>query len=262
MSVLAILQARLSSTRLPGKVLKPILGRPMLALHIERLRRANSLDTLVVATSDDSKDNAIEAFCDETGINCFRGSLDDVLDRFYQCSRVYKPDHIVRLTGDCPLADPEIIDSVVKLHLQGGYDYTSNVLPPTWPDGMDVEVLRFPCLAEAHAEAELPSEREHVSPFIRNRPERYRQGNLTNTKDLSIQRLTVDEPDDFDKVRRIYEALYSQNHCFSLSDILDFLEENPKISNLNADIERNAGVREAENKDLKYLMKKKRHEPE
>lgn len=249
MSTLAILQVRLSSTRLPGKVLKPILGRPMLGLHIERLRRTKTLNRLVVATGDDIEDDAIEALCDEIGVDCFRGSLDDVLDRCYRCAQAYGPTHIARLTGDCPLADPDIIDRVVSLHLKGGYDYTSNILPPTWPDGMDVEVMRFACLAEAHAEAELPSEREHVTPFIRNRPERYRHGNLNNDRDLSAHRLTVDEPEDFEKIRRIYETLYLQKPDFSINDVLTLLDDNDELSELNAHIARNEGTSRSESKD-------------
>ena len=249
MITLAILQVRLSSTRLPGKALKPILGRPMIGLHIERLSRTKTLNKLVVATGNDTEDDAIKALCDEIGIDCFRGSPDDVLDRCYRCAQAYEPAHIARLTGDCPLADPDIIDRVVRLHIEGNYDYTSNILPPTWPDGMDVEVMRFACLAEAHAEAELPSEREHVTPFIRNRPERYRLGNLNNDIDLSAHRLTVDEPEDFEKIRRIYETLYLQNPNFSINDVLAFLDDNNKLSELNAHIERNEGMSRSERKD-------------
>ena len=252
-AIIAILQARTSSTRLPGKVLKPILGRPMLALHIERLRRSESFEKLVIATSDCAADDAIEALCKELGVDCFRGSLDDVLDRFYCCAKIYHPDHIVRLTGDCPLADPAIIDLAVSFHLEGGYDYTSNVLPPTWPDGMDVEVIRFSCLAEAHAEAVLPSEREHVTPFFRSRPERYRRGNLSNDTDLSEQRLTVDEAEDFEKVRRIFETLYPKKPDFSLHEIMDLLENDPTLSAINKHLNRNEGALDAKRKDQVFL---------
>ena len=253
LAVLAIIQARCSSTRLPGKVLKPILGRSMLALHIERLRRAETLEKLVVATSDGDQDDAIEGLCEDIGIDFFRGSLNNVLDRFHCCAQRYQSDHIVRLTGDCPLADPGIIDRVVRFHLEGGYDYSSNVLPPTWPDGMDVEVMRSACLAEAHAGATLPSEREHVTSFIRNRPERYRLGNISNDEDLSAHRLSVDEPEDFEKIRLIYEALYPGNPIFSIDDIMAFLDENDGLSKMNAHIGRNEGVREAEQKDKEFL---------
>ncbi len=239
----------MSSRRLPGKVLEEILGRPMLALQIERLRRAERFDQLVVATSDHGDDDAIEAFCRETGVGCFRGSLNDVLARFHDCATNYGPAHVIRLTGDCPLSDPAVIDAVVRFHLDGGYDYTSNIQPPTWPDGLDVEVMRTSVLADAHAEAELPSEREHVTPFIRNRPQRYRIGNLDRTPDLSAHRLTVDEPVDLEKIRRIYDRLYPGNPAFSFDDMMALLDGDAELAALNAHIGRNEGLQASLEKD-------------
>ena len=253
MKVLAIIQARMSSTRLPAKVLKDILGRPMLALQIERLRRAESFDQLVVATSDHSDDDAIEALCRETGVACLRGSLDDVLARFHDCAAAYGPEHVIRLTGDCPLSDPDVVDRVVRFHLDGGYDYTSNVMPPTWPDGLDVEVMRAPALADAHAEATLPSEREHVTPFICNRPERYRIGNLVRDPDLSAHRLTVDEPEDLEKIRRIFERLYPENPAFSFDDVMTLLGGDAALAALNAHISRNEGLHASLEKDKGHV---------
>lgn len=254
--VLAIIQARMSSTRLPGKVLMEILGKPMLALHIERIQRSLEINRLVVATSIAQEDNPIEILCDRIEVPCFRGSLHDVLDRFFQAAKPYQPRHVVRLTGDCPLADPEIIDRVIHLHLKHGYDYTSNTLPPTWPDGMDIEIFRFSCLEEAASEAKLPSEREHVTPFIQNRPQQYAIGNLENEQNLSDHRLTVDEIVDFEKVRRIYTALYPQKSDFSLKEILSLIESAPELSSINAEVDCDAGIREAEAKDLKYMLKR------
>jgi len=236
MKVLAIIQARMSSIRLPGKVLSEILGRPMLACQIERLRRAESFEELVVATSDHDEDNAIETFCREAGVDCFRGVLDDVLARFYDCAAAYGAKHVVRLTGDCPLADPTVIDRVVRFHLDGSYDYTSNIQPPTWPDGLDVEIMRMSALDDAHAEAKLPSEHEHVTPFIRNRPERYRIGNLVQEPDLSRHRLTVDEPEDLEKVRRIYEHLYPNNPAFTFGDVMALLNGDAALAAVNTHI--------------------------
>ena len=157
--ILGILQARASSRRLPGKVMKPILGRPMLERQIERLRRARRLDKLVVATSTDPSDDPIAALCRSLAVECFRGSLDDVLDRFYQAARRAAPRAVVRLTGDCPLADPAVIDQLIELHARGGYDYTSNTLTRSYPDGLDAEVTQLHCLEAAWREARLPSER-------------------------------------------------------------------------------------------------------
>jgi spore coat polysaccharide biosynthesis protein SpsF len=227
--ILGILQARASSRRLPGKVLKPILGRPMLERQIERLRRAKRMDKLVVATSTDASDDAIAALCQSLGVDCFRGSLDDVLDRFYQAARRYAPRAVVRLTGDCPLADPTVIDRLVEMHLSGGVDYSSNVIRRTYPDGLDVEVMEFHCLETAWREATLPSEREHVTPFIRGQGERYRFGNLVAPLDLSNYRWVVDDPEDFIFVSAIYEALYPQNPAFTTANILALLDSRPDI---------------------------------
>ncbi|HUK99984.1 MAG TPA: glycosyltransferase family protein, partial [Nitrospirota bacterium] len=183
--ILSILQARVSSTRLPGKVLKPILGRPMLLLQIERIKRATQIDRLILATSADPSDDPVEKLCLEHNISCYRGSLNDVLDRFYQAAMPLHPDHVVRLTGDCPLADPLVIDQVISFHRQGNFDYTSNVVEPSFPDGLDVEIFRFSCLEEAWKEAALPSQREHVTPFIHLQPDRYKIGSVKNTVDLS-----------------------------------------------------------------------------
>lgn len=239
--MLAILQARCTSSRLPGKVLKPILGEPMLARHIERLYRSHCIDRLIVATSREVTDDPLNELCCRLGVECFRGSLNDVLDRFYQAAAPYQPEHLLRLTGDCPLADPEIIDDAVNFHLAGNYDYSTNALQPTFPDGLDVEVFRFSCLSEAQKEAALNSEREHVTPFIHRRPERYRIGHYKQANDLSWLRWTVDQPEDFSMVETIYNALYSGKPDFTTADILAFLTEHPEVAQMNADITRNEG---------------------
>lgn len=240
--ILAVLQARTGSSRFPGKVLAPLWDKPMLLRQIERLRRASSCAELIVATSRDPGDDALEAVCASEGIRCFRGSLEDVLDRFYQACVPFAPAQVVRLTGDCPLADPEVIDAVVAKHLEEENDYTSNTLEPTFPDGLDVEVLRFSCLEEAWREAVLPSEREHVTPFVHRRPERYRLGNLRREgTDLSGLRWTVDEPEDLDFVSRIYEALYPHNPRFGMKDVLELLRNRPELQEINQGFVRNEG---------------------
>lgn len=241
MKVLGILQARISSTRLPGKVLKPILGEPMLVRQIERVRRAATIDRLVVATSTDTGDDSLAALCARIGVDCVRGSLDDVLDRFCQAAQRHPAEHLVRLTGDCPLADPEVIDAVVRFHIDGGYDYSSNTLHPSFPDGLDVEVCRAAVLAEAGREARSAFEREHVTPFIYRRPERYRLGDFRRSPDLSALRWTVDNPEDFELVRRIYEALYPSKPNFALDDILVLFEKHPELAKINAVYRRNEG---------------------
>jgi spore coat polysaccharide biosynthesis protein SpsF len=231
--IVGVLQARTGSSRLPGKVLRPLAGKPMLERQLERLRRARAIDRLVVATSDDPQDEAIAALCGRTGTACFRGSLLDVLDRCYRAAAPYAPDHVVRLTGDCPLCDPELVDRVVARHLEGGYDYVSNTLVPTFPDGLDVEIMRYSCLETAWREAALPSQREHVTPFIHGQPARFRLGLVRNDTDLSALRWTVDEPEDFALVERIYEALYPAKPDFGTRDILALLDARPELRDWN-----------------------------
>lgn len=242
--ILAILQARMGSSRLPGKVLKPILGESMLARQIERVRRAATIDRLVVATSTDRSDDPIAALCARLGIDCFRGSLDDVLDRFCRAAERYSPEQVVRLTGDCPLIDPNVIDAVARFHLAGGYDYSSNTLHPTFPDGLDVEIFRYACLAEAGREATSPFEREHVTPFLHQQPARYRLGDFRRSPDLSALRWTVDNPEDYELVCRVYAALYPSNPNFALDDIVALFENSPDLAKINARYRRNEGSAE------------------
>ncbi|RME63689.1 MAG: spore coat protein [Alphaproteobacteria bacterium] len=245
MTVLGILQARMSSRRLPGKVLQPILGAPMLLRQIERIRRARRLDGLVVATSTAPEDDALAQLCDAHGVACHRGPLDDVLTRVWQAAAPYRPAHVVRLTGDCPLADPALIDAVIARHLDSGADYTSNCLPPTYPDGLDVEVVRIAALEAAWREAASPAEREHVTLFIHRRPQRFRCENLAAARDLSHLRWTVDEPDDLELVRRIYQALYPAKPDFGSDDILAWLDANPAWARHNMRHPRNEGLARA-----------------
>lgn len=248
--ILAILQARVSSSRLPGKVLKPLLGVPMLLRQVERLQKARKIDRLLVATSVEPSDDAIGSLCEQQGIACFKGSLNDVLDRFYQAARTYTPEHIVRLTADCPLTDPALIDEVLDFYLDGGYDYASNAVESTFPDGLDVEVFRFSCLELAWQSANLPSEREHVTPFIHQQPNRFKIGHYKNSSDLSHLRWTVDEPKDFELVSMIYEALYPANPNFSTQDILRLLDERPELAYWNTMHQRNEGYQKSLAADL------------
>ena len=253
--ILAIIQARISSSRFPGKVLKPILGFPMLARQIERIRRAKLIDHLIVATTDDMSDNSIENLCIEIKVECFRGKMDDVLDRFYQAANFTKPKHIIRLTGDCPLVDPELIDEMIQFHLNGDYDYTSNTVEPTYPDGIDVEIFRLMCLEQAWREAKLPSQREHVTPFINQQPERFKTGSYKQNINLSHLRWTVDELLDFEVVSKIYEFLYPQHPEFTTQDILAILDEKPELKTLNTCYQRNEGFKDSLLADELFLKK-------
>jgi glutamate-1-semialdehyde 2,1-aminomutase len=250
-NILAILQARVSSSRLPGKVLKPIMERPMLALQIERVLQTKKIDQLIIATSTDSTDDGLETLCREINMPCYRGSLNDVLDRFYQAAELWQPKHVVRLTGDCPLIDPDIIDAVIKFYLDGNYEYASNAVQPTFPDGLDVEVFRYSVLKEAWKETTLTSQREHVTPFIYQQSNRYRIGHYKNAEDLSYLRWTVDESQDFDLITRIYESLYPVKPEFRMLDVLALLQQRPEWLNINKQFERNEGFIKSLHEDRK-----------
>ncbi|MDA8226440.1 MAG: glycosyltransferase family protein [Desulfitobacterium hafniense] len=240
--ILAILQARVSSTRLPGKVLKPIMGVPMLLRQTERIGRAKNINKMIVATSREQGDDVLEQLCLANGIYCFRGSLSDVLERFYQAAKVFNPSHVVRLTGDCPLVDPELIDKVIDYHVQGNYDYSSNVVEPTYPDGLDVEVMRFSVLECMVKEAVLHYQREHVTQYVLQNPTLFSIGSVKDAVDLSALRWTVDEPEDFTLIKHIYENLYPQNPAFTTKDILQYLKEHPEFITANTMFKRNEGL--------------------
>jgi len=243
--ILGILQARVSSTRLPSKVMRLILNKPMLAHQIDRIKQSKLIDQLIVATSLSEEDNAIAELCLQAGIACFRGSLDDVLDRLYKAAKPYHPSHVVRMTGDCPLIDFGIIDQVINNHLQNHFDYTSNSNPPTFPDGLDVEIITFKALEKIWQMAKLPSEREHVTLFIRNHPEIFKIGNLVNQQDLSHLRWTVDEAEDFILIQKIYEYLFPENQKFNMNDILFLFKKYPELKIINKQYKRNEGMKKS-----------------
>jgi len=243
---LIILQARMTSTRLPNKVLMPILGKPMLAHQIKRLTRVKTHHQLVIATSTQITDDPIEALCQQYKVHCFRGSLNDVLARYYYTACQFKKNNtlknIVRITGDCPLIDSDIVDNVINLFLTSNVDYCSNCAPATLPDGLDVEVFSFTALKKAHQLAKKSSEREHVTLFIRNNPKLFNMNNYHHHTDLSHFRWTVDEPKDFELVSEIYHALYPNDQHFSLNDILMLIGKRPELSLINEHILRNEGL--------------------
>ncbi len=248
--ILGVLQARTSSSRLPRKVMLPMAGAPMLARQIERLKRAKRMDALVLATSDRREDDCVAELAESAGIGSYRGSLDDVLDRFYRAAAPHAPSHVVRVTGDCPLADWDVIDHAIGFAVDGGYDYASNTLTPTWPDGLDVEVTTFAALETAWREAVRPLEREHVMPFITSRPERFRLGSLEGEQDLSALRWTVDEPNDYAFVCRVYDALYADKPAFTTADVLTLLAARPELAGLNTGIIRNEGLLKSEQAEI------------
>jgi spore coat polysaccharide biosynthesis protein SpsF len=236
--VVIIIQARMGSTRLPGKVLKPIAGRPMLFYQIERLRRVKFSERIVVATTTSDADDPIVKFCAAQGIECTRGSELDVLSRYSDAARQFDASTVVRVTSDCPLIDPELIDRAIAAFFGSNHpDYVSNMLEPTWPYGMAVEVMTAAALSEANREARNSSEREHVTPFIYGHPERFRLESLTMTPNCSHHRWTVDTPEDFQLVTNIIENLYARKADFNMEDVLKLLAEHPDWACINAHIQ-------------------------
>lgn len=247
--ILCIVQARSSSSRLPGKVLKPILGKPMILHELERLQHSKRIDKIVLATSQDESDKGLADIVADNAFEAYRGSLDDVLERYYQCAKSYQPEHVVRITGDCPVIDWRIVDAVIGMHLTEGYDYT--VTSEEYPDGLDTEVIRFSVLEQVWKDARMSSEREHVTLYIRNHADQFRCGQMACRQNLNRMRWTVDEPQDFEFIRQVYEELYGQNNDFSMQDILQLLERRPELLAINQGIQRNEGLLKSLREDKK-----------
>lgn len=240
--VVAVIQARMGSSRLPGKSMADIEGHPMLWHVVRRAQRATLLNEVVVATSELPGDDAIADFCSREGIQCFRGSENDVLDRYYQAARARSADVVVRITGDCPLIDPGVIDKVVESFLTADYDYVSNTLVRTYPDGLDTEVFSFQALEEAWKQATRPSDREHVTPYLHS--QKFRTGGVENDETRSHKKLrwTVDEVADLEFVREVYAGLRrKQKTDFGMREILAYLDENTELQSFNASITSNEG---------------------
>jgi len=251
MSTVIVVQARMTSTRLPGKALLPIAGRPMLAYLLERLRRVQRAARTVVATTTNAGDDAIVSAAAACGVTCTRGPELDVLARFAQAAEEARASIVVRVTSDCPLLDPAIVDAAIDTFLQapGRYDYVSNMLELSYPYGMAVEVLSAAALAAANAEATGEAEREHVTPFIYWRPERFKLGSVRIQPDLSSHRWTVDTKEDFELVSRILETLYPRNPEFCMADVLELLDEHPDWQEINRGVRQKSVKRESSRSD-------------
>jgi spore coat polysaccharide biosynthesis protein SpsF len=240
--VVCIMEARYASTRLPGKVVAPVLGEPMLARMIERLRRARTLDGIVVATSVSPADDVVADTASAAGANVFRGSEEDVLSRVVDAARANHAEVIAETTGDCPLHDAAIVDKVVADYLLGGADFVSNILPHTTPRGTDVRVFSTASLDEIERTSSDPADREHVSLYFWEHPEKYRLRNVSTelgSRAASL-RLTVDTQEDLNLVRAIYEALYPMNPAFSITDVIALLSERPDLVAMNAEVQQKA----------------------
>ncbi|MFN8355201.1 MAG: glycosyltransferase family protein [Spirosomataceae bacterium] len=237
--IVIIVQARMSSSRLPGKVLKPVLGEPLLFRMIERLQQIRHEAALVVATSIDASDDVIAEACQANNVLCFRGSLSDCLDRHYQLAKAYEADVAIKIPSDCPLIDPAVVDEVIDfyLHHSDEYDFVSNLHPATFPDGNDVEIMPIAMLEKAWQEASRPLEREHTTPYFWENPQQFRLGNVLWSSGLDYSmshRFTIDYQEDYEFICRVFEELYPNNPRFGLLDILNLLEANPAIYEINS----------------------------
>jgi spore coat polysaccharide biosynthesis protein SpsF len=241
--ILLVVQARIGSTRLPGKVLKEACGKPLLELMLERLARVQTSVRTVVATTVGPVDDPIDGLCRRLGIAVFRGHPTDLLDRHYQAALSFEAHTIAKIPSDCPLIDPTVVDRVLARFAQGDCDYAGNLHPASFPDGNDVEVMSMETLGAAWREAERAMQREHTTPFIWERPERFRLANVlwethaerTLPRDYSMtHRWTLDYPEDYEFIRRVYEELYPSKPVFGIDDVLDLLEAKPEIAAVNA----------------------------
>ena len=234
--IAAIVQARMSSSRLPGKVLMEIVGKPALWHLVDRLSKSRFIDKIVIATSDREEDKPILRLAKDMGVGSFAGSETEVLDRYYQAAQKYDVEAIVRVTADCPLIDPELVDKIIGIYMdsKGDLDYVRK--GQSYPDGLDVEVFSFKALEKAWKEAKKKSQRgEYVTTYIWGNPEIFNTLTVENEKDLSHMRWTVDYERDFELVTKIFENLYKEGEVFYLRDILEFLDKNPGLAELNRD---------------------------
>jgi spore coat polysaccharide biosynthesis protein SpsF len=262
--VIAIIQARMSSTRLPGKVLMPVLGKPVLHWMLERVSLSKEIDEVILATTTSKCDDQIEEFALSVGCHFYRGSEDDVLDRYYQAanSLAESPSAIVRLTGDCPLIDPNIIDNMINNYKENNFDFLSNSepLPSSWPDGMDVSVISFEALKKAWAESVIPSEREHVTFHFWNNPHDFKCHRVEHVPSLSKYRLTLDYIEDFYLIKNIIEFFENQGECMkkvSMDDIIKYINENIGLFEINSMFTRGLGWQDSFARDKNKIKEKK-----
>lgn len=240
MKVVALVQARMGSTRLPNKVMKPIIGVPMIELLLSRLSRAKEVSQIVVATSVEARNQPLVEHVRKLGYACEQGSENDVLDRFVQAARAHQADVVVRITGDCPLVDPVLVDEAIRRFKAAGVDYFSNTNPPTYPDGLDIEICTFKALEQASQETSKPFDREHVTPYLRESG-KFSTAAMQHSMDLSALRWTVDEPADFAVIEKVFQHFHSRTD-FTWGEVLSLQQQQPKIFDINKHIIRNEGA--------------------
>jgi spore coat polysaccharide biosynthesis protein SpsF len=229
----AIIQARTGSSRLPNKIFKLIEGKPLIYHITERVKRAQLLDKVIIATTNNSSDNSVEDWCNENNIAIYRGNENDVLNRYYNAAKAFDADVVVRITCDDPFKDPEIIDEVLNCFLQNECDFASNNNPPTYPEGLDVEVMSFKTLETMEQNATTEFEREHVTQYVYRNPGLFKIGNHPYFTNLSQLRWTIDTDNDLEMARKVYAQLYPKSPFFSFKDVLELTEQQPEITAIN-----------------------------
>jgi glutamate-1-semialdehyde aminotransferase/spore coat polysaccharide biosynthesis protein SpsF (cytidylyltransferase family) len=244
----------MGSTRFPGKIMAHLAGRPVLAHVIDRVGMASAVDGIIVATSSNRADDPVDRYCQERGIQCYRGSEEDVLDRFHGAAAAANADAILRITADCPLVDPEVVDLVVSTFKKGAFDYVANTLVPTFPDGLDTEVFSKRALDRAHEGAKLKSEREHVTPYMWKHPELFRLHNVRNEPDYSTLRWTVDEPGDLEYLQLLFDSAPDTSRMF-MRDVLSTLARHPELASASGRPTRNEGYATSLRADLPIMDK-------
>ena len=242
----------MGSTRLPGKVMELLDGKnPSLYYTINQLKNSLNVDKIIVATTKLNEDDIIEKISKNNKINCFRGNSENVLERFYECAKKFQLETIVRITADCPLIDPKIVDSFIEIFNSGEYDYVHNMEPRTFPDGLDAEVFSFKILEEAYKNAKLPSEKEHVTPYFRNNKDKFRIKNVINKKNMSSYRWTLDYQEDLDLIRNIIKEI--KNRPILMNDIISLFNKKPNIFEINKKYLANEGLTRSLEEDKKFL---------
>lgn len=240
MKIAIIIQARMTSTRLPGKVLMDIESKPMLWHMINRLEYSKKINDIILAIPDTQKNNILEEFAKNNKVKYFRGSEEDVLSRYYETAKKFKCDAVVRITADCPLIDPKIVDLVIKKHLNSGADYTSNIFKRTFPRGLDTEVFNFNTLEQVHKKSEKAYQREGVNEYIYENQRIFHLADVENKENLSHFRWTVDEMKDLEFVREIYKRLYKKGKIFLMEDVTTLLKLYPEFIEINKDVKQKA----------------------
>lgn len=241
MSTNAIIQARCGSTRFPNKVFADVNGKPLIWHVVNRLTHAKTINKIVIATTINEKDDKIEKWCNENNVACYRGSENDVLNRYYSASVAFPSDIVVRITADDPFKEPAVIDAVVNKLINEGFDHVTNNFPPSWPEGLDCEAFTFDALEASEKSTNDAFEREHVTQYIYHNPDKFKIGNVASPKNLSYLRWTIDKEVDYEMVKAVYAHRNPANtDILLLDEILDILEKNPEIKEINSSVERSA----------------------